>query len=195
MPSGSAGPQEVPLNSPNRTALAALALALFPAGPLAAQAHDHQAHGSPYAGATEAREIKALSPDEVQGFLAGEGLGFALAAELNGLPGPRHVLDLAHDLSLTPEQRVAVEDVYAGMSEQAQELGTRLVGEERHLDHMFADGHAVPSSVTARTAEIGRIRGELRAVHLVAHLETAEILTAEQVEAYGRLRGYEGPKP
>lgn len=174
------------------TAVACLALVL-PAGPLAGQAHDHEAHASPYAGAMEAREIKALAPEEVQGLLAGEGLGFALAAELNGLPGPRHVLDLADDLSLTSEQRGEVEGVFARMNERARELGARLVEAERHLDHMFANGHAAPSSVAERTAEIGRIRGELRAVHLVAHLETAEILTPGQVEAYGRLRGYEAP--
>ena len=33
-------------------------------------------------------------------------MGLALAAELNGYPGPRHVLDLADQLGLTPEQQV-----------------------------------------------------------------------------------------
>ena len=42
---------------------------------------------SPYAG-QESREIKSLSPAEVDGYLAGAGMGFAKAAELNGYPGP-----------------------------------------------------------------------------------------------------------
>ena len=39
---------------------------------------------------------------------------------------------------------------------------------------------------------IAEVRGELRAVHLVAHLRTIEILTPDQVEAYRRARGYVG---
>jgi hypothetical protein len=49
---------------------------------------------APYAGHQE-RPIKALAPEEVAGLLGGEGMGYALAAELNHYPGPRHVLDLA----------------------------------------------------------------------------------------------------
>ena len=49
---------------------------------------------SPYAG-QQARQVKALSKAEIEGLLAGRGLGYAKAAELNHYPGPRHVLDLA----------------------------------------------------------------------------------------------------
>ena len=58
---------------------------------------------SPYRG-QETREIKALSAQEVSDLLAGKGMGFAKAAELNGYPGPKHVLELAGPLALTPEQ-------------------------------------------------------------------------------------------
>ena len=45
-----------------------------------------------YAG-QEAREIKALSAEELGDLLAGKGL--AKAAELDGYAGPAHVLELA----------------------------------------------------------------------------------------------------
>ena len=45
---------------------------------------------SPYAG-QETREIKALSRDEINGYLSGDGMAFAKAAELNHYPGPKHV--------------------------------------------------------------------------------------------------------
>ena len=175
----------------------AAGLALLPLhAPLAAQAgHDHDRHVSPYAGEMEARAIKALAEEEVRGLLAGEGMGFALAAELNGLPGPRHVLEMAEGLELTPEQREAVEAVRARMAEAARALGARVVEEERHLDRMFARGHATADAVRERTARIGRLRGELRAAHLVAHLETVAILDPVQVEGYNRLRGYGGAPP
>ena len=43
-------------------------------------------------------EVNALSPDEVQQYLAGAGMGYAKAAELNHFPGPMHVLELADKL-------------------------------------------------------------------------------------------------
>ena len=49
---------------------------------------------SPYAG-QQTRAIKALSPEDLAGLLNGEGRGMAKAAELNGYPGPVHVLELA----------------------------------------------------------------------------------------------------
>ena len=175
------------------TRLAALGLAvlflasgLFLAPDPVAGQHSHQ--HSPYAG-EEGREIKALSADEVAGLLSGEGLGFAKAAELNGIPGPRHVLDLAGELGLTAEQRAGVDRVFVAMREEAVELGRRIVERERALDLSFAEG-ATPGGIRDLTREIGLLRGRLRAVHLAAHLETAALLTGEQIAEYGRLRGY-----
>jgi hypothetical protein len=45
----------------------------------------------PYAG-QQARSIKALSDEEIAALRKGEGMGMAKAAELNGYPGPVHVL-------------------------------------------------------------------------------------------------------
>src|SRR4029079_2796548 len=66
--------------------LAAVMLALDASG--AEPAHSHHQAG-PYAG-QQARGVKALSDEEVSGYLAGAGMGFAKAAELNGYPGPMH---------------------------------------------------------------------------------------------------------
>ncbi len=54
------------------------------------------------------RPIKALSAEVVVAYLAGDGMGFALAAELNGYPGPRHVLQLADSLLLDATQHAEV---------------------------------------------------------------------------------------
>jgi hypothetical protein len=66
---------------------------------------------SPYA-SQESREIKSLSPQEASDLLAGKGMGFAKAAELNGYPGPAHVLELAAQLQLTPEQKTRTETLF-----------------------------------------------------------------------------------
>lgn len=50
----------------------------------------HPGHGQsaePYAG-QQSRDIKALSDEEMKGYLTGAGMGFAKAAELNRYPGP-----------------------------------------------------------------------------------------------------------
>ena len=65
-------------------------------------------HHGPYTG-QQNREIKALSPQEMQNYLEGKGMGYAKAAELNHYPGPAHALELADRLELTSEQRAAVE--------------------------------------------------------------------------------------
>jgi Spy/CpxP family protein refolding chaperone len=136
------------------------------------------------------REIKALSADEIAGFRAGAGMGFALAAELNGYPGPMHVLELAGELELSAEQRAAVQASRSRMQEEASALGANLVERERQLDRLFAGGNATEPEVRRLTGEIAELRGRIRHAHLRAHLETTEILTRHQVHRYMELRGY-----
>ena len=40
------------------------------------------------------------------------------------------------------------------------------------------------------TEHLGLMRGQLQAIHLLAHIEAAEELTVEQIEGNDRLRGY-----
>jgi hypothetical protein len=64
----------------------------------------------------------------------------ARPAELNGYPGPMHVLDLRDRLGLTPEQEAAVRSSFARMEVAAKPLGAELVERERALDRAFAGG-------------------------------------------------------
>jgi Spy/CpxP family protein refolding chaperone len=144
---------------------------------------------SPYAG-EESREIKSLSPAEVEGLLAGSGMGFAKAAELNGYPGPRHVLDLADELELTDDQRAATQALFDAMHEEASRLGAELVAEERMLDALFAEDTIDHEKLAAALTRIGELRTALRRAHLEAHLRQKKVLSASQVHRYMRLRGY-----
>lgn len=164
--------------------LAAVALLTALAVPAAGQE-------SPYAG-EEAREIKALSSDEVAGYLAGAGMGLARAAELNHYPGPMHVLELAEPLGLDDEQRRAVAAVERRMRERAVDLGRRLVDAEAALDAAFAAGNVAAADLRRRLHEIADLQAELRLAHLAAHLETRALLRADQVARYDELRGYTG---
>jgi hypothetical protein len=142
-----------------------------------------------YAG-EQGRQIKALSAEETAGYLAGDGLGLARAAELNQHPGPRHVLELAAELALNAGQRRVVEEAQERMHGRAVELGGRIVEAESALDAAFAEGGLDAAGLRGRVEEIARLQGELRIAHLAAHLETRAVLTADQVARYDALRGY-----
>lgn len=171
--------------------LAALAALALVATPVAADTTHHGPHGTdaPYAG-MEARDIKALSPEQMADLRAGRGMGLALAAELNGYPGPRHVLDLADELKLSPEQHRRTEDLFTAMQRETGVIGERLIEAERRLDRLFAERQATPQSVSAATSEAARLEGQLRAAHLRYHLAMVDVLTPDQAHHYNRLRGY-----
>src|SRR5690349_20196195 len=80
----------------------------------------------PYAG-FQHRSIKALSDQQMADLRAGRGMGLALAAELNGYPGPLHVLDLADALSLSSQQRARVRQLYDAMKAETIPLGEMLI--------------------------------------------------------------------
>ena len=152
--------------------------------------HAHSEHAD-YAG-LESREIKALSPEETEGYLSGNGMSFALAAELNGWPGPLHVLEFADAMQLSAEQRAKTERLYAEMLREARALGAQMVAKEKELDALLTGGRADESSLREATEAAARLRGELRFTHLKYHLKMPALLTAEQTAAYQRLRGYRG---
>jgi hypothetical protein len=92
---------------------------------------------SPYAG-MQARPIKALSAEQIADLRAGRGMSLALAAELNGYPGPRHVLELGEQLGLTDQQRAAVQRLFDNMTAEVLRLGQELISQEAELDRLFA---------------------------------------------------------
>lgn len=145
--------------------------------------------GSPYVG-EEAREIKALSESHIAGLLAGKGMGYAKAAELNGYPGPAHVLELAEGLSLTADQRTKTEAVFAQMEAAAKTLGAELVAAEAALDEALKSMMVDEASLLKLVQKIGDVESRLRAVHLNAHLQQVRILDDDQILKYMELRGY-----
>jgi hypothetical protein len=165
-----------------------------------AEPHEHRHHqpepaapgqdaSSPYAGLQD-RSIKALSAEHMADLRAGRGMGLALPAELNGYPGPLHVLELAGPLGLEPGQLQQARQWLASMKVEAQALGEELIAAETGLDHLFRDGLASADNVAEATARAARVQGRLRASHLKYHLAMKALLTPAQVAQYNRLRGY-----
>jgi hypothetical protein len=176
------------------TALAALAV-MLPA--LAAGQHHHAPHhapqDSPYRD-QHAAGLRGLSAKEIDDLRTGRGMGLARAAELNGYPGPRHVLDAAREgaLTLSADQRHAIERVFADMDREAKRAGLQVIAEEQALESAFGRGGITESELADRVRRIAAAQAELRAIHLRAHVATRAVLSAEQVRRYDELRGYAG---
>ncbi|MEM7195134.1 MAG: hypothetical protein AAF402_09300 [Pseudomonadota bacterium] len=153
----------------------------------------HQ-HASPYAG-QEDREIKNLSGSDIAELKRGGGWGLAKAAELNGVPGPVHLLELKDEIKLSPNQVSIITQVFEEMRVEAIAKGERLIALERELEQNFSQRTITQDSLRALLDQIGVARSELRYVHLAAHLRMDDILAAEQVEQYNRLRGYTSANP
>src|SRR5439155_1849011 len=133
----------------------------------------------PYAG-QQARSVKALSDSDIAGLLNGSGVGFAKAAELNGYPGPAHVLELAGPLQLNAEQELATRKLLTAHKARAQSLGVELIAAERELDQLFAKGQADPAGVDRATQQVGQLQARLRSEHLKTHLTQTALLAPEQ---------------
>jgi hypothetical protein len=146
---------------------------------------------TPYAG-MQTRPIKALSEQQIADLGAGRGMGLALAAELNGYPGPSHVLELADKLELSTDQRAGVQRLFDSMKAEAMPLGAKLIEQEAELDKQFATRTVTPESLKASTAAVAETQGVLRETHLKYHLSTKGILTPSQMTKYAELRGYGG---
>jgi hypothetical protein len=151
--------------------------------------HSWAQHQQPYAGLAQ-RPVKALSDEQIVDLRAGRGMSLALAAELNGYPGPVHVLEHSDALMLTPEQNRRTRELFQAMKAEAVPLGERLIAQETALDRAFAGRTITPRKLAEAMAAIGTTQGELRATHLKYHLSQAAILTPQQLRRYAELRGY-----
>lgn len=144
---------------------------------------------SPYVG-TQSHDVKALSPAEMEDLLAGRGMGYAKAAELNGYPGPAHVLELADSIELSARQRMDTQAIFDRMAAAARTVGPLLIDAERALDSSFRDRNVDTESLARAVEIIARLEGELRRIHLQAHIEQTAVLTAPQIAQYAMERGY-----
>lgn len=118
----------------------------------------------------------------------GHGFGMAFAADQQGYPGPRHILELREHLTLTPAQEVRVQALMTAIYAESQPRSARLLDAEAKLRRVFASGQADEAAVRAAVTEVEHARTELRLVHLMTHLRTREVLTEEQRRLYHEAR-------
>jgi Spy/CpxP family protein refolding chaperone len=143
-------------------------------------------HGHGHEGGHQAAQACAVEFDKVVG--EGRGFGMAFAADQNGYPGPMHVLELKDRLKLTADQEAKAQALMHAMFSESKPKSARLLELEAKLRRLFADRTADVTAVRATVAEVERARGEVRLVHLLAHLKTRELLTEDQRRIYHEAR-------
>src|SRR6266849_1691890 len=129
---------------------------------------------SPYSG-MQTRPIKALSEQQVADLKAGRGMGLALAAELNGYPGPSHVLELADKLDLSADQRARIQKLFALMKQEALPLGTKLIDQEAELDRQFANRAVTPDSLNRDCGNCGDTRRAARSPPQISPIDGRDL--------------------
>lgn len=172
-----------------------ITLSIFLLGFITAHASDlSHSHVSKYTG-QEKQTIKSLSPDDIAELKRGGGWGLAKAAELNGIPGPIHLLEMKDEISLTNLQIEKITRIYEEMRAKAIEQGERFIALEQELEIHFQENTINDVTLRASLKAIAEARMELRYTHLATHLQTPEILSQGQIIKYNALRGYSGPDP
>ena len=166
-----------------------LLLALFVCMPFSTLAQHSHGGQTPYAG-MQNRAIKSLSDNDINELQRGGGWGLALAAELNGMPGPSHLLELKDKIPLASDQVDKTQVLLNEMRKAAIPTGERLIAAEKALESAFASEKVDEPSLRRLIAESESARSELRFIHLSQHYKTVQFLKPEQIKRYNILRGY-----
>jgi hypothetical protein len=156
-----------------RTWLLTLAISI----PLSISAQHNHGVQTPYAG-MQNRAIKSLSDNDIKELRRGGGWGLALAAELNGMPGPAHMLELKEQIALNQDQVTKTQALLDDMRKAAIPTGERLIAAELALENAFAKGAVEEASLRRLLAEAESARTELRFIHLSQHYKT--VLTPKE---------------
>lgn len=141
----------------------------------------------------ENRKIKLLSSEDIESLETGTGDAFgglAKLAELNGYPGPRHVLDLGKEVGLTTVQKENIIIIYNDMKREALKLGQEILQIEKTANELFANKSISDSELQRLIIKSAENYGKLRYIHLTTHLKMIDILSQEQITLYNTLRGY-----
>ncbi len=159
------------------------------AGPATAQqGHDAGVHQGARQSGGPHKTVQQWMDDFDRVIAGGRGAGLAFAADQNGYPGPMHVLELADELALSPEQQAKMRALVEAMFAESKPKSARLLDAERRLRAVFAEGRANETAIRTAVGEVERARSEVRLIHLLTHLKTRDLLTEEQRRLYHEAR-------
>ena len=156
-----------------------IALYLLPVLVFAAAAQGSEGNHSrksKYAG-EENRSIKSLSPDDIAELRRGGGWGLAKTAELNGVPGPAHLLEMKNEtlkdeIDAISDERDIIEQNYVNAIENCKAFKNKLSED----DENFYDGLSCEQDNDELIQEINPLFLPFYAKHLCEKTDNVFIL-------------------
>jgi Spy/CpxP family protein refolding chaperone len=129
-------------------------------------------------------------PDKNQ-LLNGDAAGQTLVAEMNGFPAPQKIVSFKDQLGLTKDQLRKINEMLTNLPVSATVKGQEIIEAEEGLSSLFESGSINEKTLRAKLERIGKIRSELRFVHLQVYLKEKQILTVKQWERLKELQASE----
>ena len=132
----------------------------------------------------------SFPPDKDQ-LLKGEAAGQNLVAEKNGYPSPQKIISLKDQIGLTKDQLKKIQEISTNLPISAVVKGQEIIDAEEELNKLFESGAINDKTLRMKLERIGKMRAELRFVHLQIYLREKQILSAKQWERLKELKASE----
>ena len=131
-----------------------------------------------------------IPPDKDQ-LLNGEASGQTLVAEKNGFFAPQKIISLKDQIGLTKDQLKKIKEIETNLPISAVVKGQEIIDAEEELNKLFESGAINDKTLRMKLERIGKMRAELRFVHLQIYLREKQILSAKQWERLKELKASE----
>jgi Spy/CpxP family protein refolding chaperone len=125
---------------------------------------------------------QVVIPSDKDQLLKGEIAEQTLVAEVNGFPSPQKVLSLKDQIGLAKDQHNKIEEILNNLSVSATVKGQEIIEAEEELNKLFQSGKMNEKTLRAKLEIIGKLRAELRFVHLQVYLQIKQLLSFNQWE-------------
>jgi hypothetical protein len=130
-------------------------------------------------------------PSDREQLLKGDIADETLVADANGYPSPRIVLSLKDKIGLTLDQEKKINQLLENLSVSTSIKGREIVDEEEGLGKSFREGKINEKTLRLRLEAIGKMRADLRFVHLQIYIQMKQILSSNQWDKIKELQASE----
>ncbi len=131
-----------------------------------------------------------IPPDKEQ-LLKGESKDEIIIAENNGYVSPQKVLELKEQLGLTRDQVRKITEMMTNHPISLTVKGQEIVEAEEDLNNLFASGNVSEKMLRVKLERIGKLRADLKFIHLQIYIKVRQILSANQINRLEEIRSSE----
>jgi Spy/CpxP family protein refolding chaperone len=139
----------------------------------------------------ELGNAQASFPPDKDQLLKGEAAGQNMVAENNGYPSPQKIVSLKDQIGLTKDQLKKIKEIVTNLPISAVVKGQEIIDAEDELNKLFESGTISEKTLRIKLERIGKMRAELRFVHLQIYVKEKQILSAKQWERLKELKASE----